>query len=499
MRVYLFHRSIVFASLAFFFFFLSRNASISDLEKKKIMNTNNDIESDEHHDDAMMTMDEEDDDDGGGEEEGDEDENNRWALCIEHGGGEQGKEEEEEKRKDPPELIPLNATTDEGRAALHARRKMKTMRYDAVKKNGFPAVQSVSVGTQTDGDEEMFDDNDAEQQNQRRVSSLGLNDTNAESTPTKKIVLYDDDSSEEDGEVQAAAVKKKTKTKTKKKDSSLETADTTLRKKRGHCGFGVPGFAERQPLQMEDDEEEEEEKGELDDDMEEDTDFVAAAKRNRELNALIDYNNGGKKTSKSAHRNRRDVFTPFASNPNNKILLKRIMIKAGNNARFFLSKVSKPFRKVTLREFGAMSSSDLEQGRVKAVKISELETPAQFALCVEHGLQLNDLVFAALADGGRLQLLKYLHEEILPGKIYHCSLAVEYAAQNNHIETLKYLIECHDAPLCKDACWRAAWKGSADCLRYLILERKCPFDRNECHDIAYQYGHFDLARWIKEH
>jgi len=451
------------------------------------MNTNNDIESDEHYDDAMMTMNEE-DDDGGGEEEGDEDENNRWALCIEHGGGEQRKEEEE-KRKDPPELIPLNATTDEGRAALHARRKMKTMRYDAVQKNGFPAVQSVSVGTQTDGDEEMFDDNDAEQQNQRRVSSLGLNDTNAGSTPTKKIVLYDDVSSEEDGEVQTAAVKKKTK----KKNLSLETADTTLREKRGHCGFGVPGFAERQPLHMEEESEIEEEE------EEEEEHFVSAAKRNRELNALIDYNKGGKKTSKSAHRNRRDVFTPFASNPNNKILLKRIMIKAGNNARFFLSKVSKPFRKVTLREFGAMSSSDLEQGRVKAVKISELESPAQFALCVEHGLQLNDLVFAALADGGRLELLKYLHEKILPGKIYHCSLAVEYAAQNNHLETLKYLIECHDAPLCKDACWRAAWKGAADCARYLILERKCPFDRNECHDIAYQYGHFDLARWIKEH
>ena len=450
------------------------------------MNTNNDIESDEHYDDAMMTMNEE-DDDGGGEEEGDEDENNRWALCIEHGGGEQRKEEEE-KRKDPPELIPLNATTDEGRAALHARRKMKTMRYDAVQKNGFPAVQSVSVGTQTDGDEEMFDDNDAEQQNQRRVSSLGLNDTNAGSTPTKKIVLYDDVSSEEDGEVQTAAVKKKTK----KKNLSLETADTTLREKRGHCGFGVPGFAERQPLHME-------EESEIEEEEEEEEHFVSAAKRNRELNALIDYNKGGKKTSKSAHRNRRDVFTPFASNPNNKILLKRIMIKAGNNARFFLSKVSKPFRKVTLREFGAMSSSDLEQGRVKAVKISELESPAQFALCVEHGLQLNDLVFAALADGGRLELLKYLHEKILPGKIYHCSLAVEYAAQNNHLETLKYLIECHDAPLCKDACWRAAWKGAADCARYLILERKCPFDRNECHDIAYQYGHFDLARWIKEH
>jgi len=451
------------------------------------MNTNNDIESDEHYDDAMMTMNEE-DDDGGGEEEGDEDENNRWALCIEHGGGEQRKEEEE-KRKDPPELIPLNATTDEGRAALHARRKMKTMRYDAVQKNGFPAVQSVSVGTQTDGDEEMFDDNDAEQQNQRRVSSLGLNDTNAGSTPTKKIVLYDDVSSEEDGEVQTAAVKKKTK----KKNLSLETADTTLREKRGHCGFGVPGFAERQPLHMEEESEIEEEE------EEEEEHFVSAAKRNRELNALIDYNKGGKKTSKSAHRNRRDVFTPFASNPNNKILLKRIMIKAGNNARFFLSKVSKPFRKVTLREFGAMSSSDLEQGRVKAVKISELESPAQFALCVEHGLQLNDLVFAALADGGRLELLKYLHEKILPGKIYPCSLAVEYVAHNNHLETLKVLIECHDAPLCKDACWRAAWKGAADCARYLILERKCPFDRNECHDIAYQYGHFDLARWIKEH
>ena len=206
---------------------------------------------------------------------------------------------------------------------------------------------------------------------------------------------------------------------------------------------------------------------------------VVPKHNHRELNALVDYNRNGRATNNA---NRRDQFTSFVSNPDNKKLLKRICIKAGNNARFFLSKVSKSFKKVTLRDFGVMSSSNLEQGRVKAVKISEIETPAQFALCIEHGLQLNDLVFAALADGGRLEVLKYIHDHLLPDKMYLNSLAVEYASQNNHLQTLQYLVEYHNAPLCKDACWRAAWKGSFECLQYLVLERKCPFDRHECHE-----------------
>ena len=443
---------------------------------------------------------------------------NTWTMCIEHDGG---------ARRDvhppPPRLIPLSVLSKEGIEASEIR--MKMMKYDAdttkpfspppQRNNGMMgvAVQSVSksVGTQTtDGDdEEMFDTDGAE-----HLMSLGLNNDES-ALPKKKPkvmrtagtrrILDDDDSSGDDGEVQT--VKKKNE---KKKCSS---SGTRCDEKKGHCGFGVPGFVEKQPQMLSSrlqnpsnnrgqQEEKQQHQCEKSSDNatttieDQEGELAVVPKHNRELNALGDYNRNGRATNNT---NRRDQFTSFVLNPDNKKLLKRICIKAGNNARFFLSKVSKSFKKVTLRDFGVMSSSNPEQGRVKAVKISEIETPAQFALCIEHILQLNDLVFAALADGGRLEVLKYIHDHLLPDKMYLNSLAVEYASQNNHLQTLQYLVEYHNAPLCKEACWRAAWKGSFECLQYLVLERKCPFDRHECHEIAYQNAHFDLARWIKEH
>ena len=449
---------------------------------------------------------------------------NTWTMCIEHDGG--------GARRDvhppPPRLIPLSSISKEGIEASEIRMKMMKYEADTTKPFSPPpqrnngtmgvAVQSVSksVGTQTTtddvDDEEMFDTDGAEQQHSM---SLGLrNDESALPKKKPKVmrtakttrILDDDDSSGDDGE-EVQTVKNE---KEKKSSSSGTRCDD----KKGHCGFGVPGFVEKQPQMLssrlqnpsnnpEQREEKQQHQCKKSSDNatttieDQEGELAVVPKHNhRELNALVDYNRNGRATNNA---NRRDQFTSFVSNPDNTKLLKRICIKAGNNARFFLSKVSKSFKKVTLRDFGVMSSSNLEQGRVKAVKISEIETPAQFALCIEHGLQLNDLVFAALADGGRLEVLKYIHDHLLPDKMYLNSLAVEYASQNNHLQTLQYLVEYHNAPLCKDACWRAAWKGSFECLQYLVLERKCPFDRHECHEIAYQSGHFDLARWIKEH
>ena len=366
-------------------------------------------------------------------------------------------------------LIPLNAS-DGGIEANEMRIKYYQMSSLDQKSDDAVSIQSVSradKGTRADGDEEMLENNNNNVCGNALVSHDDDDDDDDDdisklkmiTTTTKRVLVLDDDNStEEEEEENVQKIKKK-------KKKPFETERTSMKDDDGHCGFGVPGFVEKQPKMV--------------------------PKQHRELNSIID-------NQSVLTANRRDHFTPFASNLHNKILLKRICIKAGNNARFFLSKTSKAFRKVTLREFGVMTSSNIEQGRVKAVKISEIETPAQFVLCVEHGLQLNDLVFAALADGGQLNVLKYLHDHLLPDKMYHCSLAVEYAAQNNHLETLKYLIEYHDAPVCKDACWRAAWKGSLECLEYLVLVRRCPFDRQECHDIAYQNGHFETAKWIKE-
>lgn len=331
---------------------------------------------------------------------------NTWTMCIEHDGS---------ARRDvhppPPRLIPLSSLSKEGIEASEIR--MKMMKYEADTKPFSPppqrnngmmgvAVQSVSksVGTQTttdDVDEEMFDTDGAEQHSM----SLGLrNDESALPKKKPKVmrtagttrILDDDDSSGDDGEVQT--VKKKNE---KKKSSS---SGTRCDDKKGHCGFGVPGFVEKQPQMLpsrlqnpSNNREQREEKQQhqckkssdnatttIED--QEGEPAVVPKHNHRELNALGDYNRNGRATNNA---NRRDQFTSFVSNPDNKKLLKRICIKAGNNARFFLSKVSKSFKKVTLRDFGVMSSSNPEQGRVKAVKISEIETPAQLALSVEHG------------------------------------------------------------------------------------------------------------------
>ena len=123
-------------------------------------------------------------------------------------------------------------------------------------------------------------------------------------TTTKRVLVLDDDTSaEEEEEENVQKIKKK-----KKKKKPFETERMSMKDDDGHCGFGVPGFVEKQPKMV--------------------------PKQHRELNSIID------NQSVLTATNRRDHFTPFASNLHNKILLKRICIKAGNNARFFLSKTS---------------------------------------------------------------------------------------------------------------------------------------------------------------
>ena len=145
-------------------------------------------------------------------------------------------------------------------------------------------------------------------------------------TTTKRVLVW----------MAISAMKKKKRKnvqkikKKKKKKKPFETERMSMKDDDGHCGFGVRVRRE-------------------------------AAENGAETTPLTELNHRQPKRARPT--NRRDHFTPFASNLHNKILLKRICIKAGNNARFFLSKTSKAFRKVTLREFGVMTSSNIEQGR----------------------------------------------------------------------------------------------------------------------------------------
>ena len=282
-------------------------------------------------------------------------------------------EEEEGVLLSSPPPPPLPVLTHHGLISLNASdggieaNEMRIKYYYQImssldqKSDDAVSIQSVSradKGTRTDGDEEMLENNNNvcgnalvshDDDDDDDISKLKMI-----TTTTKRVLVLDDDNSTEEEEENVQKIKKK------KKKKPFETERTSMKDDDGHCGFGVPGFVEKQPKMV--------------------------PKQHRELNSIID-------NQSVLTANRRDHFTPFASNLHNKILLKRICIKAGNNARFFLSKTSKAFRKVTLREFGVMTSSNIEQGRVKAVKISEIETPAQFVLCVEHGLQLNSTIW----------------------------------------------------------------------------------------------------------
>ena len=93
--------------------------------------------------------------------------------------------------------------------------------------------------------------------------------------------------------------------------------------------------------------------------------------------------------------------------------------------------------------------------------------------CVANECPINERACAEAAENGHLEVLKYLREEAkAPWDWNTASLA----ALNGHLHILEYLVERKYDKYSELACERAAKSGHLDCLKYLRETAKAPWD-----------------------
>jgi len=93
--------------------------------------------------------------------------------------------------------------------------------------------------------------------------------------------------------------------------------------------------------------------------------------------------------------------------------------------------------------------------------------------CVANECPIEWSACAYAADGGHLECLKYLREEV---KAPWDFLTSAWAAENGHLHILEYLVERKYDKYDVYACAYAAMNGHLDCLKYLHETVKAPWD-----------------------
>ena len=101
--------------------------------------------------------------------------------------------------------------------------------------------------------------------------------------------------------------------------------------------------------------------------------------------------------------------------------------------------------------------------------------------CVANECPINESACAHAAENGHLEVLKYLREE---AKAPWDSSTANCAAFNGHLHILEYLVERKFDKYNTYACEDAAKKGHFDCLKYLHETAKAPWDSR-----AVRYAH----------
>ena len=92
--------------------------------------------------------------------------------------------------------------------------------------------------------------------------------------------------------------------------------------------------------------------------------------------------------------------------------------------------------------------------------------------CVANGCHIDGRACAWAADGGHLEVLKYLREE---AKAPWDSATANVSAANGHLHILEYLVERKFDKYNEWACTQAAMFGYLDCLKYLHETAKAPW------------------------
>ena len=93
--------------------------------------------------------------------------------------------------------------------------------------------------------------------------------------------------------------------------------------------------------------------------------------------------------------------------------------------------------------------------------------------CVANECPINERACAEAAENGHLECLKYLREE---AKAPWDSRTAAWSAQNGQLHILEYLVERKYDQFDKNACLWAALNGHIDCLKYLRETAKAPWN-----------------------
>ena len=101
--------------------------------------------------------------------------------------------------------------------------------------------------------------------------------------------------------------------------------------------------------------------------------------------------------------------------------------------------------------------------------------------CVANECPVDEDACAYAAENGHLECIKYLHEEVKASWDWDTAA---WAAQNGHLHILEYLVEREFDQYDERACMWAAENGHLDCLKHLHETAKAPWDSD-----AVRYAH----------
>jgi len=112
--------------------------------------------------------------------------------------------------------------------------------------------------------------------------------------------------------------------------------------------------------------------------------------------------------------------------------------------------------------------------------------------CVANECPIDAWACAWAAQNGHLEVLKYLREE---AKATWDSLTASFAAENGHLHILEYLVERKYNKYNEGTCWCAAKYGHLDCLKYLHETAKAPWDEDAVR-VAHENDHPECVQYL---
>ena len=132
---------------------------------------------------------------------------------------------------------------------------------------------------------------------------------------------------------------------------------------------------------------------------------------------------------------------------------------------------------------GKTTIAAIKQGNVEMLKY-----------CLENDCPTSSIVCERAAENGHLECLKYLRE--VAGAPWDKNTVLG-AAENAHLHILKYLVEGRYPYFQASACARTARSGHLECLKYLHEVAKLPWD-HETGEGAASGGHLHILKYLAE-